>query len=343
MVRTGACDSKCRNLNVGRLLFGACLLFPSISRAEPHRVLPMLELSWPKLADCPSREDIYRAIVAHLAGTPSSNDWLVAAVDIDRVADYRLTLRTQSRSGQSIREVTGVDCRSVSDAAVVMLAMLLAGEGSDLGEPRVSPNPRLRADTQAGWSPRSGRIRVSLLDLRLGNARRGHTIPLRIGIGGWVTLGLASTPLLGLSLGGSADLRGWRWFAEVGWIPETSLQLRSDSSRGADTTAVNGTLSSGPILRHGAWELVPRVGISGRVLQGSGFGVDMPVQSAAYYGAVVVGEALTLRVTGDLRLQSSLDLSLPWRRPALLLEPGGEVLRPARLGLDACVGMALLF
>jgi hypothetical protein len=318
------------------------------SQAQPASVLPRLQLDWPSVEGCPSRDEVRRAIAHHLGDATGRTNTVAATAVIEHTTMYRLVLYTRAGTGVGTRELSGDGCRSVADAAVVILAMMLGADG-------VASTAEVHGDA-AESMPQPGRVALHAIEQRpLPRTRvtvvprefRFGTLPVlgspRIGAGIWVPFGIIRATPLGLVANVETDLMAWRLVAHVGWVPEKRVGLDGNAARGARVTLVSAGVSAGPELKHGRWEFVPRIGISEQVLRGTGFGVDVPVPRSAYFAAARLGELLQLRLMSRIFVQSAVDVSVPLRRPALLLEPGGEVLRPAHLGLDASLLMVLRF
>ncbi len=331
---------------VGCGLAAACLLVAERSQGQPASTLPSLQLDWPSIEGCPSPDEVRLAIASHLGEAKGQSNAVVATAIVEHKTGYHLFLYTRSGAAAGTRELTGDTCRGVADAAVVILAMMLGADS-------VAPAVEVHADAgesvpQRRWPAIEARAVPSRVMLTAREFRLSATTTLgflapRIGIGAWVPIGSMRTPRLGVTANAVADLSGWRLSAQVGWVPEQKVGLVGDTGRGAWVTLLSAAVSVGPALRHGQWEFVPRIGISEQILRGTGFGVDFPEPRSVYFASARLGVLLQLRLMSQVYVQSTLDLSVPFRRPSILLDPGGEVLRPARLGFDAGLLLALRF
>src|SRR5512145_1644665 len=132
------------NGHLGRVL-GWAFAVAAMSRVESAAaqssvVLPNLRLDWPNVAGCPSRDEVRLAIAHHLGSATARSNVVRATATIEDGAEYRLVLHTQSSAGTGTRALRGDTCRSVADAAVVVLAILLGEDGSQ--QPLVRPERR---------------------------------------------------------------------------------------------------------------------------------------------------------------------------------------------------------
>ncbi|HEY5956484.1 MAG TPA: hypothetical protein VIV60_08030, partial [Polyangiaceae bacterium] len=172
------------------LLSSVCLLVSSASHAQSPSAVPNLQLTWPDVTGCPSRAEVERAILHHLGEATAHTTPILASVTIEPADGYRLILWMRNKSTQSIRALHGEDCRHVTDAAVVILAMLLADDG--LAEMPLDAAPvaaRPLTAPSGALPPTPSRVAPSLREFRLRDTRIARENSTRIGLGAWLPLG----------------------------------------------------------------------------------------------------------------------------------------------------------
>ena len=186
------------------LAFVALLSCAMATRASAH---DELELTWPKIAGCPSQAQTLRRVEEQL-GRPLSDvtDALQATVEIRRSAlGYTLSLQTVHRQARGERTFQGARCEEVTDAAVLVLALSL-GQAEQVRaaappqqpeptpaskpQPKKPSGPAAPAPAAAAHGPsRPAPRRRSRVTLRAGSTLEGGFLP-GVGIGAEIALSL---------------------------------------------------------------------------------------------------------------------------------------------------------
>ncbi|HMA97107.1 MAG TPA: hypothetical protein VKP30_30695 [Polyangiaceae bacterium] len=324
----------------------ATLLVVEACPCQPSATLPSLKLEWPQVQGCPTGDEVRRAVAQHLGESSGYTNEVDAIAVIEHRTSYHLVLSMLGSAGQDTRELNGDTCQSVVDAAVVILAITLGAEPGELAR---KDEVTSTVVPQSNWSalpPTTGQrlssnVKLMRRRFELPPTEMPNSLSLGIGLGLYVPFHISRSALLGVIASGHVERSGWRLQSEVGWVPERKLGLAGDSSRGAWVTLGLIVISAGPVIQRGALEWIPRIGFSEQVLHGRGFGADATASRWVYFPSARVGSVLQLRALSPLYVSAMFDLTVPLRRPALLIVPGGEVLRPAYLGIDTalCVGL----
>lgn len=330
-------------------VIASTLLFVESSPCQPNPTLPELGLEWPQVQGCPTGDEVRQAVAQQLGEGSGRTHAVDAIAVLDYRADgYHLLLSTRGASGQDTRELSAETCQSVVDAAVVILAITL---GAEAGKPALEHEALSTAVPASNGSAAPpplvaalpSDVKLTRRRFELAPAKVADPLSLGLGLGLYVPFRIARSALLGVITSGFVEHSGWRLQGDLGWSPERKLGLASDSSRGAWVTLGMIAVSAGPIIEQGRWAWLPRLGFSEQVLHGRGFGADATSTRWAYFPSARVGSVLELRVLSPLYLGALLDLAVPLRRPALLIVPEGEILRPAYLGVETALCAGLRF
>lgn len=329
-------------------VIAATLLLVEQCPCQPNATLPNLKLEWPQVQGCPTGDEVRRAVAQHLGESSGHTNEVDAIAVLEYRTGYHLVLAMRGSAGQDTRELNGETCQSVVDAAVVILAVTLGAEAGELAR---KDGVTSTVAAQSDWGvprPRTvlhpdGSVTLTRRRFELPPTVQPSSWNRGIGLGLYVPFHIARSALLGVIASGNVQHSGWRLQSDIGWVPERKLGLASDSSRGAWVTLGVIALSAGPVIQRGMWEWIPRIGFSEQLLHGRGFGADATSSRWAYFPSARVGSMLQLRASSPLYVSAMLDVTVPFRRPALLIVPGGEVLRPAYLGIDVALWAGLRF
>ena len=166
---------------------------------------------------------------------------------------------------------------------------------------------------------------------------RGAPADSRLGVaaGAVLSLGIERTPRLGIGL--SVDrAQGWlRGFVNANYWPQHDVDLASYPRRGAHVSAGSVGASLGVRAVRGSFEIVPRLGLFGYAVRAKGFGVSRQWTETIDWWSITVGNVIRADLGRLFGVQLALDLTVPLSRPAVQLDPGGDVLRPSQIGAQA--------
>jgi len=254
-----------------------------IADPAPASVGSTIELRWHAPASCPSGTEVATRIATRIAdGTPvveasTRSDAIVAdlvvAVENDsHVADLVIT----TTSGRTIRRLEAADCETVTDAAVLIVAMVHAQSQSAPREdpvvpapaPAVAPPPK-----PAAAAPRPAPVPAPA---------RKKTPVVRGSAFAELAVGFAGLPGVGPGLGGGlallrgmlrVELLGRFWFAR-----DADIGVATQDAR-VDVRLWTVGAHAGPVLRAGPVEIALLVG--GHAGLAHGRGDDLPIVRSA--------------------------------------------------------------
>jgi hypothetical protein len=287
-----------------------------------------MELDWSAPAECPDGEAVRSAAIS-LTGAHKQNSRHLKARGSIRPADgtgWILSLTTDLDGVTGERTLAGDSCQSLTDAAVLMLALIL---NPDLASP--SPKPALDQKP----APPSPIIAPAI--------ERPPRRRWRVGASAGIQMGVLRDPSssFALSFGvarGRLSLR-----LVPGLTPPRDVF--ADTQR-----KLGGRLWLGTIAALGCWsvaigwfELGPCFGLEATRLHGHGLGVLHPRQVTAYWSSAELAAFVGLPVGHGVLLEVGGIGLLPLSRPSVYLDEIGPVSRPASLGFSALGGLAWFF
>ncbi len=297
-----------------------------------------LSLTWVAPEGCPQQEAA-RAAVLRLAGVTNPIRTLVARVTVVADSkDFELTLATEVDGIVGERVLRGRSCRTVTDAAVVMMALILNPEVErhppESTPPPAPPAPSLPASyatasaKSSPATPSRTHAAHAFLGTQFGLAVGAlpHPGP-EFGVGVGAALGPASLWLLGSYVGppqkataqGQTQAGGHLWdlsVAAVGCGSTPSKPVGIGVCLGAEFDRV----------------------------EGHGVGVSDPHAGVIYWFSPTLGVFGELRLTGAVALRLSAFGMLRPVRPTLFLDAIGPVYRPPQVAAKGHLGVvATLF
>jgi hypothetical protein len=297
--------------------------------ATPAMVSP-IDLVWSAPADCPDGNAV-RSEVLKLAGSQASSARHLkarAAIHPAAGAGWILSLMTELDGVTGERTLSGVSCESLSDAAALMLALILNPEVAVAASPPAraqEPTPSAATIAPAKhddpW-PRPTWLVGALAGVQMGvleDLSPSFALSLGVGLGHFAMRLLPSlTPAQKIYTDARSGLGGRLWVEDV-------------AALGCWAAPIGGAA------------LTPCLGFDVTWLQGRGLGVSSPRDANVYW------------VSGDLALFAGLPLAhglilevggiglVPLSRPSVYLDGIRTVSRPAAFGFKALGGFAWRF
>jgi hypothetical protein len=298
------------------------------AQITPAMVSP-IELDWSAPQGCPDREAVL-AEVLKLAGAKAASAHHLKARATIRAAEgtgFFLSLLTELEGVRGERTLSGVSCGSLSDAAALMLALILNPEVATKAppappaeEPAASAATIATADHHHPW-PRTTWL---------------------VGAHGGVQVGVLEdlSPSIALSFG-----IGLGRFA-MRLVPSLTPPQRIYAEAG-----LGGRLWTEGVAAFGCWAtpltrpvLTPCLGFEVTWLQGRGLGVSHSRDAAVYWFSGELALFVGLPLFRGLMLEVGGIGLLPLNRPSVYLEDGETpVSRPASFGFKALGGLAWRF
>jgi hypothetical protein len=281
-----------------------------------------LDLDWSAPAECPDGAAV-SAEVLRLTGTAPGSRHLKARAAIRPVATgWELSLATELDGMPGERTLSAISCKSLADAAALMLALIL------------NPDLVLKAPPPPVEQPPATPPAK----------RRWPAVRWRAGGYGGIQSGaidqLSSSFALSLTIAfGPFSLRLMPSFT-----PPQDVFIPNREPK------VGGRLWLGGAAALGCWEpalgpftLSPCLGVDVSRLHGGGLGVLKPSDAAIYWTSAELGGFVGLPVGNRILIEVGGVGLLPFSRPKFYLDEIGEVSRPARFGWRAMGGLAWVF
>jgi len=273
-----------------------------------------IELAAP--AECGDAAALSDHVVAYLGRAVQPADELEATVEVAQDAgtsEYVATIRVTTKQDVAERQVRGLGCPEVIDAAAFVLAMTVQDtQDAHAAAPPAAPPPIVARQAPPGRRFHGG--------ARLGGELEGGALP-RI------------TP--GVSLTGNAWLGGYG--IEIGGVAYAPTR----ASAGADDIGVDVDLIAGRLRGCGATGALRLCG-GGEIgrMHGEGVGLTDARSVSRRWSAVSVGVGWS-RALGPLSLFAEIDVVLGVERPRFTLDDGTPMHAPERLSGYLSVGLAL--
>ena len=326
---------------VGLLLLGEAVASPmrrpstaAQTEAPADRTIASpFDLTWSAPADCPDANAI-KSDVLRLAGASAHNSrHLKARVSIrpDAGTGWTLALATELDGVTGERTLSGVSCRSLSDAATVMLALILNPDVAMAAEPPGGTQPPVppTANVPLASEPKA--------------EKRWPSPRWLMGAHAGLQAGALRelSPSFALSFGvelGRASLR-----LVPSFTPPQEYRLQ-------DQPGAGGRLWLGTVAVLGCWAatngwgvLAPCLGFDAARLQGRGLGVAQPRERTVYWSSAELALMASLPIGHTVNLELSGAGLLPFGRPSLYLDEIGTVNRPAVFDFKVYAGIEFAF
>jgi hypothetical protein len=311
------------------------MVLVSVLVQAPADAGPSLELKWAAPDECPMREEVGKKVERALGPSDQDSRTLVhARARIERVEDgkYVLDLVLESEGEKGERQLEGIDCRELADAAALIMAVAIDPSVLERAEPEPEPEPELGPVDLEPIEP-VPEVRAAT------QARRVH-----LGLDAFAGAGFAILPaptaVVGLSLG----LYGRLWRAEIGggyWAPTDEINPSNpEVGRRFQLWAVTARGCVAPAVR--SVEFPVCVGVDAGAMHGRGTGdLDSGLSVVAPWAAFASGASVRWRPRGLgdwvgfwLRGQALVALV----RPGFATQPSGTVHRVPAAGGDVDVG-----
>ena len=291
------------------------------------------DLTWSAPADCPDANAI-KSDVLRLAGASAHNSrHLKARVSIrpDAETGWILALATELDGVTGARTLSGVSCRSLSDAATVMLALILNPDVAIAAGPPDGDEPPAPA---AANVPQASEPKAE---------KRWPSPRWLMGAHAGLQAGALRelSPSFALSFGvelGRASLR-----LVPSFTPPQEYRLQ-------DQPGAGGRLWLGTVAVLGCWAatngwgvLAPCLGFDAARLQGRGLGVARPRERTVYWSSAELALMASLPIGHTVSLELSGVGLFPFGRPSLYLDEIGTVNRPAVFNFRAFAGIEFAF
>ncbi|MFZ5892647.1 MAG: hypothetical protein ACOY0T_16430 [Myxococcota bacterium] len=337
--------TKRAGLLVALPVFFASPCFADVLPAsEPHDPSARFELDWLSPPACDARERTLEALQRLLQASPRelATSPLTASASVTRTATggWHLLLTTTHAGQQLTRKLEATSCDELSDAAALILALVLDPEL--LTRPSSTPatsaeasGPSEATSLRTLSQPRKAIAPAPPVSSAPPVARPSpplRALPL-VELGPLAAWGALPSPAFGVSLTGGFDLSHWRWLITGSYFPGRRASLAgTNGSASFELRTLAATVCWLPEAFRNMY-LGPCVTSEFGSIAARPEGVDFPSDDTKRWGASGAGVLLRFasRRAFEFGLQSSL--LVPWGRPEFRL--AGSILhQPAALTLQ---------
>jgi hypothetical protein len=303
-------------------------LTTSIARgAEP----PPINIWYRTVDGCPESEEFVahlkaRGVAAKVARVGDAVDFVVTLGTTENASEGLLERQTRQRA-VAIRRLQGEDCKQVAEALALSLVLVMNPESAaPASEPDLTPVPEpARTVSPPAVMPASADAARSSEPKAASNSAVGS-----VGLGGAITTGIASGPMLEGRVFGEIEASG------LAPLPNAVARLAAEaglaSGESADTDydvwIIAARLEGCPIrLKSPAFFLTPCLAYEGGVLGTRGGGPN-GANDTAFWSAFAVLGRVAWYVSRSVRVEAEAGANFPLTRYELL---AGE---PARVAYD---------
>jgi hypothetical protein len=313
-------------------LIAPVLLAQNEAQITPAMASPV-DLDWSAPEGCPDREAVLVEVLK-LAGAKAASAHHLKAHATIRAAEgtgFFLSLLTELEGVKGGRTLSGVSCESLSDAAALMLALILNPEVATKALPAAPAE-------KPAEEPAPSAATIATAE----HHRPGARTTWLVGAHGGAQVGVLEdlSPSIALSLG-----IGLGRFA-MRLVPTFTppQKIYAEAGLGGRLWTVGGAA-------FGCWAtpltwpvLTPCLGLEVTWLQGRGLGVMHSRDASVYWVSGELALFAGLPLGRGLMLEVGAIGLLPFSRPSVYLEDGQTpVSRPAVLGFKALGGLAWRF
>ncbi len=277
----------------GALALAGGLLASSVAPALAARE-KSFALSWSAPAECPSEAEVEAYVARDLGATAEGRTVVRARGTVATESDgrYRVALELDTGGASSSRrELAGVSCEAVSQAAALVVALTIRAEA----EPEAKPAPE---------PPREPAPRATT---------NRHARPF---LAAAVTndVGSLPKPAVGLAISGGVSLGWLRLEPGLAYYLPESVSI-AETGEGAHFTLGSASLRACVPFQSGALWLAPCLGGGIDLLHASGFGTDEPRAATTFDGfgaaALLGGWDISPIISARLDVQAVLPLARP--------------------------------
>jgi hypothetical protein len=311
------------------------------------RSAPELELEWVSPPECDARQRTIAAVERLLGSSPGSvaRGPLSASATVTGTAngDFHLLLIVQHGDEQLTRKLEAPSCVELSDAAALILALVLDPELLARGEPTPTPNEAREPSSAAPPAPEGNEagneVALPAREARLSVARakparvaaRARLEPF-VELGPVASWGVIPSPALGVSLSGGFDFRSWRVSVTGAYFPSRHAQAAGSAASAAfELRTIGASLCYSQRLTEGL-RLGPCLLSDFGSVAALGEGVDAPQGDTKRWGSTGLAALLRYASRRAFELGVQASLQLPWGRPEYWLA-GSRVYDPSAVGL----------
>lgn len=303
-----------------------------------------MQLTWDvtTISGCPTKAEVLDSLRQYIGSGPAGGHTSIAAVATIRKRApeaLELTLTTFDGTAHGERVFRDTSCRSLAEAAVVVLAWMI--DPDSMAARSQAPHPK-QPDTPSPSSPP-----VATADVAAPQPT-SKTWPVYAGGGVDADWGTLPNPAFGSHLRLGLLLLPFRFttYGKYWPLSRKSLPPRTDGtvpgatfslwSLGLEACFTTAARRSSPLLA-----LSLCVGPELEVLHGAGFGVAVPAAATKTWLSLAAGVEGQVRLAGPLSVFLGLGATVPSLRERFALRGVAEIYRPRAVAARVQLGAAL--
>lgn len=296
-----------------------------------------LTLDYQAPAGCPEAASVEREVL-RLAQLERSAPHQVRARLLVQAGEsgFVLTLRAAVDGISGERRFEGGSCQSVTDAAVLTLALMLNPE-AELPVPENAPDPVPPAREPARTRP-AVQVARSSAGVRGAASAWPTRFDARALLG--VHSGVLPDPGFELMAGAGVSLGPLSGSLLLGFMPAQTARI-DNSGKGGDLWALTGSALFGWYIRIESFRFGPALGGEFSRVSGEGAGVSDPEAASISWAAAMGGLSADIALYEGVGLAAAVLGVAPLSRPSFFLEQLGPVHQPEPFGIKAYFGATL--
>lgn len=298
-------------------------------------------LAWSAPAECPTQDDVRRA-VEDAAGRPVEGGVRVRAAVTRLGADrFRLELETTGPEGVGHRVLEGPTCQELADAVAVIVSLAIeSGSPEEDGTATGGAPPAPALAAAPARSP--ARPVAGERPPRAARGRRDdREAALHAEVRGWVgvDVGTLPQPAAGVGVGTSFGARGLRVDVAVTYFFDRRATPDGASASGADVGLIEASLGACRAFGLGArWELRFCGAVHAGLLRAAAFGVEGARSAETGWAAASADGSLWWIPPGPISFFVGVGALAPFLRPLFVLGSGQELHRPEAVSARFSLG-----
>jgi hypothetical protein len=315
-------------------------LASSANAAEPRPI----NIWYRAVEGCPESEEFIlylqaRGVEAKVARVGDAVDFVVTLGKSEKASEGLLERQTQSRA-VAIRRLESDDCKQVAEALALSLVLVLNPESDT---PASQPDASLEPEPPQPVSPRDSALASTAAARPAEPPAALDSAGWSIGLGGVVTTGIGSTPLLGGRAFGEfeAPARALLPRAAVRLAGGAGFASGESAGTSFDLWIVAARLEGCPIgLGSAVFAVRPCLGYEAGILETSGEGPS-GTRNDAFWSAFAVLGRVAWRASKSLQVEADVGANFPLTRYELVAGDSARVVHDMhRVGVSAGLGVA---
>ena len=308
-----------RHQKVGLLAFSLVLVLSSLGAAEPPAPI---SLDYRAPEGCPSRDQVMAEVTRLARLDPGSTRRVEATIEVRSTTPdaFTLTLASRFEGSPGERKLEGQSCRSVVNAATLILALMLNPDAVREPEPSAQPAETAPSPPEASAVPAASPTTPS----------DGEPWPVSGAFGALVGVrsGALPDPALELALSVVFGVGPIRALVDSSYLPSQYAPTTPPEAGGGRLWVLSLGGSLGYHVLLGDVRVGPDAGLEVTRLQGRGAKLSEPRTGTVYWTSVRVGLTGGFALSTAWSLEARVQALVPLARPSVFVEQLGAVHRP---------------